>query len=116
MDKAGFLVRIKDEVRVDQIPRLMEANPTKAVLIEKVKDTEFSVLANAYSNQEMFAWAMGCGKTRTGHRAFGNLRHKLGRANDPPWYRYTLSATPFLLEAKPQPVNQSDPRHVKTAG
>ena len=52
MDKAGFLVRIKDEVRVDQIPKLMEANPTKAILVEKVKDTEFSVLANAYSNQE----------------------------------------------------------------
>ena len=66
MDKAGFLVRIKDEVRVDQIPKLMEANPTKAILVEKVKDTEFSVLANAYSNQEMFAWAMGCDKTRTG--------------------------------------------------
>jgi 2,5-furandicarboxylate decarboxylase 1 len=31
-----------------------------------VKDTEFSVLANAYSNQEMLAWAMGCDKTRTG--------------------------------------------------
>jgi len=66
MDKAGFLVRITDEVRVDQIPKLMEANPTKAILVEKVKDTEFSVLANAYSNQEMFAWAMGCDKTKTG--------------------------------------------------
>ena len=66
MDKAGFLVRIKDEVRVDQIPKLMEANPTKAILVENVKDTEFSVLANAYSNQDMFAWAMGCDKTRTG--------------------------------------------------
>ena len=64
MDKAGFLVRIKDEVRVDQIPKLMEANPTKAILVEKVKDTEFSVLANAYSNQDMFAWAMGCDKTQ----------------------------------------------------
>ena len=66
MDKAGFLVRIKDEVRVDQVPKIMEAHPTKAVLIEKIKDTEFSVLANAYSNQDMFAWAMGCDKTRTG--------------------------------------------------
>ena len=47
MDKAGFLVRITDEVRVDQVPKIMEANPTKAVLIEKIKDTEFSVLANA---------------------------------------------------------------------
>jgi 2,5-furandicarboxylate decarboxylase 1 len=30
MDKAGFLVRFKDEARVDQIPKLTEANPTKA--------------------------------------------------------------------------------------
>jgi 2,5-furandicarboxylate decarboxylase 1 len=48
------------------------------------------------------------------YRAFGNLRHKLGRTNDPPWYRYTLSATPFSWEAKPQPMNHSDPRHIKT--
>ena len=78
MDKAGFLVRIKDEVRVDQIPKLMEANPTKAILVEKVKDTEFSVLANAYSNQDMFAWAMNCDKTRTGlemvERAKGRVK------------------------------------------
>ena len=50
------------------------------------------------------------------YRAFGNLRHRLGRTNDPPWYRYTLSATPFSWEAKPQPLNHSDPRHMKTAG
>jgi 4-hydroxy-3-polyprenylbenzoate decarboxylase len=50
------------------------------------------------------------------YRAFGNLRHRLGRTNDPPWYRYTLSATPFSWEAKPQPMNHSDPRHIKTAG
>ena len=29
------------------------------------------------------------------YRAFGNLRHKLGRTNDPPWYRYTISDKPF---------------------
>ncbi|MDF2999426.1 MAG: UbiD family decarboxylase, partial [Xanthobacteraceae bacterium] len=58
MDDAGFLVRITDEIRVDQIPVTLEANPTKAVLIEKIKDCEFSVLANAYSNQDMYAWAM----------------------------------------------------------
>ena len=50
------------------------------------------------------------------YRAFGNLRHRLGRTNDPPWYRYTLSATPFSWEAKPQPMNHSDPRHIKTSG
>src|SRR6476620_9355005 len=66
MDKAGFLVRIKQEVRVDEVPKLMEANPTKAVLLEKMKASEFSVLANAYTNQEMFAWAMGCDKRPSG--------------------------------------------------
>lgn len=50
------------------------------------------------------------------YRAFGNLRHKLGRTNDPPWYRYALSATPFSREAKPQPANHSDPLHIKAAG
>ena len=43
MEKAGLLVRIKEEMRVDQIPKLMEANPTKAVLVEKVKDTRILV-------------------------------------------------------------------------
>ena len=66
LDKAGFLVRITDEKRVDEIPKIFEANPTKAILIEKIKDCEFSVLANAYSNQNMYAWAMECDKTRTG--------------------------------------------------
>ena len=42
------------------------------------------------------------------YRAFGNLRHKLGRTNDPPWYRYTLSDKPFAYEAKPQALNHSD--------
>ena len=50
------------------------------------------------------------------YRSFGNLRHRLGRANDPPWYRYTLSDTPFSWEAKPAPLNHSDPRHIKTGG
>jgi 4-hydroxy-3-polyprenylbenzoate decarboxylase len=78
LDQAGFLARVKEEVRVDQIPAIMEANPTKAVLIERVKDCEFSVLANAYSNQDMFAWAMGCDKTQTGlqmvERAKGRVK------------------------------------------
>jgi 2,5-furandicarboxylate decarboxylase 1 len=49
MDEAGFLKRINDEIRIDQIPRILEEHPTKAVLMEKIKDCEFSVLANAYS-------------------------------------------------------------------
>ncbi|MDF2997285.1 MAG: UbiD family decarboxylase [Xanthobacteraceae bacterium] len=66
LDAAGFLVRIKDATRVDQIPKIMEANPTKAILVEKIIDSEFSVLLNAYSNQDMYAWAMECDRTRTG--------------------------------------------------
>lgn len=66
LDKAGFLVRIKDEKRVDELPKIMEENPTKAVLVEKVKDCGFQFLANAYSNQDMYAWALGCKKSETG--------------------------------------------------
>ena len=66
MEKAGLLIRVSDETRVDQIPQVMEENPLKAVLIEKITDSEFSVLVNAYSNQDQYAWAMGCDKTQTG--------------------------------------------------
>lgn len=66
MEKANFLVRIREEKRVDEIPRILEENPLKAVLIEKIKDCEFQFLANAYSNQEMYAWALGCKKSETG--------------------------------------------------
>lgn len=66
LEKAGFLVRIKDEKRVDELPKIMEDNPLKAVLVEKVKGCEFQFLANAYSNQDMYAWALGCKKNETG--------------------------------------------------
>ena len=49
MEKAGLLVRIKEEKRVDELPQVMEANPLKAVLVERVKDCEFQFLTNAYS-------------------------------------------------------------------
>jgi 2,5-furandicarboxylate decarboxylase 1 len=65
LEKAGFLARIKDVKRVDEIPAVLAANPTKAVLIEKIQDSEFSFLANAYSNHDMYAWALGCDKTQT---------------------------------------------------
>lgn len=68
LDKAGFLVRIKDEKRVDELPQLMDDNPVKAILVEKVKDCDFQFLANAYSNQDMFAWALGCNKNETGEK------------------------------------------------
>ena len=66
MEKAGLLVRIKEEKRVDELPKLMEDHPLKAVLVEKIKDSEFQFLANAYSNQDQYAWAMGCKKAETG--------------------------------------------------
>ena len=44
--------------------------------------------------------------------AFGGLRHKLGRMNDAPWYRYTLSDRPFAFEAKPGALSNFDPHHV----
>ena len=66
MEAAGLLVRIKDEKRVDQLPPLMEQYPTKAVLVEKVKDLEFSFLANAYATHEQYAWALGCKRNEIG--------------------------------------------------
>ncbi|MFA6916851.1 MAG: UbiD family decarboxylase [Parachlamydiales bacterium] len=66
LEKAGFLIRIKDEKRVDELPKIMEDNPLKAILVEKIKDCEFQFLTNAYSNQDMYAWALGCKKNETG--------------------------------------------------
>jgi 2,5-furandicarboxylate decarboxylase 1 len=67
MEAAGLLVRIKEEKRVDQLPMLMEKYPTKAVLVEKVTDTEFSFLANAYATHEQYAWALGCQRNEIGN-------------------------------------------------
>lgn len=66
LEQGGFLVRIREEVGVDDLPLLMEANPLKAILVEQIKDCEFQFLANAYSNQDMYAWALGCEKKDTG--------------------------------------------------
>ncbi len=45
------------------------------------------------------------------YRAFSNLRHRLGRCNDAPWYRYTFSDSDFAVDA-PQPgLSNFDPRH-----
>src|SRR5262249_48891247 len=66
MEAAGLLVRVTEEKRVDELPRVMEDHPTTAVLVEKVTGCEFSFLANAYSNQDQYAWAMGCKKAETG--------------------------------------------------
>jgi hypothetical protein len=37
------------------------------------------------------------------YRAFSNLRPRLGRCDDAPWYRYTFSDTDFAVDA-PQPA------------
>ena len=68
LEKAGMLVRIKEEKRVDELPKVMEQYPLKAVLVEKIKDCEFQFLANAYSNHEQYAWAMQCNRTQTGFK------------------------------------------------
>ena len=65
MEAVGMLVRVKDG-QVDELPRVMEDHPTTAVLVEKITGCEFSFLANAYSNQDQYAWAMGCKKSETG--------------------------------------------------
>ncbi len=66
MDKAGMLARVTDPTRVDELPAVMEAHPTTAVLVENVIGCDFQFLANAYSNQDQYAWAMGCTKAETG--------------------------------------------------
>ncbi len=60
LEKIGQLVRIKKEKRVDEIPTIMEKHPDKAVLIEKIKDCEFQLLTNAYSNRTQYGQALGC--------------------------------------------------------
>ena len=46
------------------------------------------------------------------YRAFGNLRHKLGRAGDDPWFRYTFSDRDFAFEPEPPHiVSNFDPKH-----
>jgi 4-hydroxy-3-polyprenylbenzoate decarboxylase len=48
------------------------------------------------------------------YRAFGNLRHRLGRSNDAPWYRYTFSDHDFAFEpGPPERITNFDPRHLK---
>ena len=66
MEAAGMLVRVTEEKRVDELPRVMEDHPTTAVLVEKVIGCEFSFLANAYSNQDQYAWAMSARRPRPG--------------------------------------------------
>jgi 4-hydroxy-3-polyprenylbenzoate decarboxylase len=55
LESVGMLVRVIDEKRVDELPRVMEDHPT-------------TFLANAYSNQDQYAWAMQCEKAETGRK------------------------------------------------
>ena len=46
------------------------------------------------------------------YRAFGRLRHQFGRANDSPWFLYTLANRDFAFESEPPSrVSNFDPRH-----
>ncbi|MBB6146773.1 4-hydroxy-3-polyprenylbenzoate decarboxylase [Silvibacterium bohemicum] len=60
LEKAGLLKRIKEEKRVDELPRIMEDNPDVAVLVEKVKDSQFPFFANGYGVRPMYALALEC--------------------------------------------------------
>ncbi len=66
LEEAGMLVRVQEEKRVDELPQVMEDHPTTAVLVERITGCDFQFLANAYSNQDQYAWAMGCTKAETG--------------------------------------------------
>ena len=86
MEAAGLLVRIMEEKRVDQLPQLMEQYPKQAVLVERIKGSEFSFLANAYATHEQYAWAMGCDSP---------LEPLLGPSCDQcPWLRHRYRSVP----------------------
>ena len=48
---------------------------------------------------------------KTVYRAFSNLRPRLGRCDDAPWYRYTFSDSDFAAEAPTPTLSNFDPRH-----
>ena len=60
VDDAGLLRRYTDEKRVDELPQLMEDNPDKAILVERVKDCTFPFFANGMESPEICALALGC--------------------------------------------------------
>lgn len=93
LEKAGFLTRIKEEKRVDEIPLILEANPLKAVLIEKIQGSEFQFLANAYSNQDMYAWALGCDKSQTGNEMSSRAKRRF-----PPKIASTATCKEVILK------------------
>src|SRR5258708_25546957 len=60
VDDAGLLRRYTDEKRVDELPQLMEDNPDRAVLVERIKDCAFPFFANGMQTREICALALGC--------------------------------------------------------
>ncbi len=66
MEKAGLVKRIKDEKRVDELPRLMEDNPDQAIFVERVKDCKFPFYANGYGVRAQYALALGCDLSEVG--------------------------------------------------
>jgi UbiD family decarboxylase len=66
LDKAGLLARYSDEKRVDELPSIMEANPNKAVYVEKVKDCAFPFLTNTVGVRDLYALALGCDQGELG--------------------------------------------------
>jgi 2,5-furandicarboxylate decarboxylase 1 len=77
LEKAGMLVRIAEQRRVDELPQIMEDHPTTAVLVESIKDCGFQFLANAYSNHDQYAWAMGCPKPQVGLQMVERASHRI---------------------------------------
>jgi len=81
MEKAGLLLRIPEEKRVDELPMLMEKHYDKAIFVERIHGSEFSFLANAYSNHAQYAWALGCSPAEIGERtaelAKGRIKPKV---------------------------------------
>src|SRR5262249_53288389 len=76
-----LLARIREKKRVDQLPLLMEPNPTKALLVENITGSEFSCLPNANATHEQNAWTLGCKRSeiaaRTAQLAPGRITFAL---------------------------------------
>ena len=66
LDKAGLIIRIKEEKRVDELPKIMEDNPDQAILVEKVKDCAFPFYANGYGVRKQYALALDCDPKKVG--------------------------------------------------
>ena len=59
---------------------LMEHHFDKAIFVERVQgSSEFSFLANAYSNHAQYAWALGCSRSE-----IGDLTAKLAKGRIKP--------------------------------